>query len=97
VFSSGGAIWGAKGGGCPLPPDSRFVTYAAPVHQVVNVYEYFAKLRKHCIIIGYSLLCDELAIAQQLVSDILTCFAADVLNTVPLRRHPIGAPYSTII
>jgi len=29
--------------------------------------------------IGSSLLGDELAIAQQLISDILTCFGADVL------------------
>jgi len=34
--------------------------------------------------IGYSLLGDELAIAQQLISDILTCFAADVLDRAPL-------------
>jgi len=35
---SGGAIRGGEWGG--HPPDSRFVTYGAPVHQVVNVYNY---------------------------------------------------------
>jgi len=34
--------------------------------------------------IGNSLLGDELAIAQQLISDILTFFAADVLDRAPL-------------
>jgi len=34
--------------------------------------------------IGNSLLRDELAIAQQLICDILTCFADDVLDTAPL-------------
>jgi len=37
--------------------------------------------------IGNSLLGDELAIAQQLISDILTCFAAIVLD----RRAPLVA------
>jgi len=36
------------------------------------------------IVIGNSLLGDELAIAQQLISDILTCFGVDVLNRAPL-------------
>jgi len=37
--------------------------------------------------IGKSLLADALAIAQQLISDILTCFAADVLNGAPLAAE----------
>jgi len=40
--------------------------------------------------IGNSLLGDELAIAQQLISDILTCFGADVLDRGPLAAE---APY----
>jgi len=31
----GGAIGGAMG--AAAPPDSHFVTYGAPVHQVVNI------------------------------------------------------------
>jgi len=44
--------------------------------------------------IGNSLLGDELAIAQQLISDILTCFAADVLDRAHLvtQYAPRGAP-----
>jgi len=34
--------------------------------------------------IGNSLLGDELAIAQQLISDILTCFGADLFDRAPL-------------
>jgi len=34
--------------------------------------------------IGNSLLGDELVIAQELISDILTCFGADVLDRAPL-------------
>jgi len=34
-----------------------------------------------------SLLGDELAIAQQLISDILTCFGADVLDRAPLAAE----------
>jgi len=34
--------------------------------------------------VANSLLCDKLAIARQLISDILTYFAADVLNRAPL-------------
>jgi len=42
---------------------------------------------------GNSLLGDELAIAQQLTSDILTCFGADVLDRAPLAvEAPIGEP-----
>jgi len=44
--------------------------------------------------IGNSLLGDELAIAQQLISVILTCFAADVLDRAPLAveaLHDWGA------
>jgi len=37
--------------------------------------------------IGNSLLCDKLAIAHQLISDILTCFAADVLERAPLAAE----------
>jgi len=37
--------------------------------------------------IGNSLLGDELAIAQQLISDILTCFEADVLDRAPLAAE----------
>jgi len=49
--------------------------------------------------IGNSFITDELAIAQQLISDILTCFAADVLDRAPLaadvpHRGPTG--YSTV-
>jgi len=36
AVDSGGAI----GGGGGRSPDSRFVTYGAPVHQVVNIYEH---------------------------------------------------------
>jgi len=42
---------------------------------------------------NYSLLRDEQAIAQQLISDILTCFAADILDRAPLAAEtPMGAP-----
>jgi len=46
-----------------------------------------------------SLLGDELAIVQQLISHILTCFAADVLDKAPLAEDAphIGAPYSNVI
>jgi len=37
--------------------------------------------------IGNSFLGDELAIAQQLISDILTCYAADVLDRAPLTAE----------
>jgi len=37
--------------------------------------------------IGNSLLGDELAIAQQLISDMLTCFAADVLDRALLAAE----------
>jgi len=37
--------------------------------------------------IGNSLLGDELAIAQQLISDILTCFGAGVLDRAPLAAE----------
>jgi len=37
--------------------------------------------------IGNSLLGDELAVAQQLISDILTCFGADVLDRAPLAAQ----------
>jgi len=36
---------------------------------------------------GNSFLGYELAIAQQLISDILTCFAADVLDRAPLTAE----------
>jgi len=39
------------------------------------------------IYIGNSLLGDEIAIAQQLISDILTCFRADELNRAPLAAE----------
>jgi len=39
IGSSGGAIGGASGGG--RPTDSRFVTYGAPEHQVVNCMHNF--------------------------------------------------------
>jgi len=47
--------------------------------------------------IGNSLLGDELAIAQQLISVSLTCFGADVLYRAPLaaealHRAPLAAP-----
>jgi len=42
--------------------------------------------------IGNSLRGDELANAQQLISDILTCFGADVLDRAPLAAEaPIGS------
>jgi len=44
----------------------------------------------HTSFIGNSLLGDELAIEQQLISDNLTCFVADVLDRVPLVAE---APY----
>jgi len=74
-------------GGRP-PPDSRFVTYRAPVHQVANIYilSIICKIVQIFFIVN-SLLGDELAIAQQLISDILTCFSADVLNRVPLAAE----------
>jgi len=37
--------------------------------------------------IGNLLLGDELAIAQQLITDILTCFGTDVLNRAPLAAE----------
>jgi len=36
---------------------------------------------------NYSVLGDELAIAQQLISDILICFAAEVLQMAPLAAE----------
>jgi len=47
--------------------------------------------------IGNSLLGDELAIAQQLIYVILTCFRVDVLDRAPLaaeapHRAPLDAP-----
>jgi len=43
--------------------------------------------------IGNSFLGDELAIAQQLISDILTCFGANVLHRAALvaQAHHSGA------
>jgi len=39
VLAYTGTSGGAMGGeGSGAPPDSRFVTYGAPVHQVVNTY-----------------------------------------------------------
>jgi len=46
------------------------------------------------IYIGNSLLGDELAIAQQLISDILTGFVADVLDRAPLAAE---APHRGVI
>jgi len=40
---------------------------------------------------NYSLVADEPPSAQQLISDILTCFAADVLDRAPLTAE---APHS---
>jgi len=62
------------------------------VHQVVNIGYYIAYIIMLEIMqtnyIGNSLLGDELAIAQQLISDILTCFAADVLDwSAPLAEE----------
>jgi len=44
--------------------------------------------------IGNSILGEELANTQQLLSDIMNCFEADVLNRARLwrQRHPIGEP-----
>jgi len=51
LLDSGGAIRGGGGGeGGGRPSDSRFDTYGAPVHQVVNIYALFAKLCKHFIL-----------------------------------------------
>jgi len=48
--------------------------------------------------IGNLLLGDELAIAQQQISDILTCSAADVLDRAPLAvKARIGAPLASPI
>jgi len=96
-FSSGGAIGGARGA-ADSPPDSRFVMYCAPVHQVVNIIWIICKIMQ-TFYIGNSLLGDELAIAQQMISDLLTCFEADVLDRVPLvaEAHHIRAPNSTVI
>jgi len=46
------------------------------------------------IVIGNSLLVDELAIAQQLIYDTLTRFVVDVLNRAPLAAETpqIGEP-----
>jgi len=68
VLCSGGAIGGARG---RPPPDSRFVTYGTPVHQVVNIYSLciICKIMQNNYI-GNSLLADELAIALQLISNI---------------------------
>jgi len=60
AVSSGGAIRGARGAADP-PPDSRFVTYGTPVHQVVNICNIF-------IMAIHFDIGDELAIAQQLIS-----------------------------
>jgi len=43
----------------------------------------------HKFYIGNSLLGDELAIAQQLIPDILTCFAADELDRAPLASEAL--------
>jgi len=54
--------------GAATPPDSRFVTYGAPVHQVVNIIIGLCIICKimETFYIGNSLLGDgdELAIAQ---------------------------------
>jgi len=41
----------------------------------------------HNLYMVNSLLGDEVSIAQQLISDILTCFAADVLDRAPLAAE----------
>jgi len=46
------------------------------------------------IYIGNSLLGDDLAIAQQLISDSLTCFGANILKKAPLSAEaPHEVPY----
>jgi len=45
------------------------------------------------IVIGNSLLVDELAIAQQLISDTLTRCVVDVLMRLWRQRRPIGEPF----
>jgi len=94
TFLSGGAIGGGARGG--RPPDSCFATYGALVDHNFTKYAYiFTHCKNICIFgkimqtiyIGNSLLGDELAIAQQLISDILTCFEADVLHRAPLAAE----------
>jgi len=51
--------------------------------------------------ISNSLLGEELAIAQQLISDVLTCFGADVLDRARLaaeepHRAPVAAPMQEV-
>jgi len=81
----------------------------APLCTYYNSGEYIATMHNLqymplCIILkilqtfyidnNYSLLGDDQAIAQQLIYDILTCFAADVLDMAPLaaeKHHDRGA------
>jgi len=51
--------------GAAAPPDSRFDTYGAPVHQVVNICIIFKIMQTFYI--GNSLLGDKLAISEQLI------------------------------
>jgi len=86
---SGGAIrGGARGVATPQPPFCYVWRPCAP-SQVVHIYTYiciiFKIMQTFCI--SNLLLGDELAIEQQLISVILTCFAADVLDKAPLAAE----------
>jgi len=89
-----------RGGGCP--PDSRFVTHGAPVlcFRMAPLYSpQSGEYKGLCIIfkiiktfyIGNSL---RVTTTQQLISDSLTCFAADALDLTPLATEAPhrGAP-----
>jgi len=83
-INSGGATEGARGGAAA--PLAAVLLRMAPL--CTKCWIYMHNLQNYAIFfIGNSLLGDELAIAQQLISDILTCFAADVLDRAPLAAE----------
>jgi len=86
VNPSGGAIGGARGGGRP-PPLTAVLFRIVPLCTKYGIYLHNLQNYANILNIGNSILGDDLAIAQQLVSDILTCFGADVLNRAPLASE----------
>jgi len=80
---------GGEGGGCP-PPLTAVLLRMGPCAPSGEYICIICKILES-FYIGNSLLGDELAMAQQLISDILICFAADVLDRA-LRYGSRGAP-----